>query len=81
MKLHFLGTVPGLWQLPDRTHQSMIFEVNGAMYVVDAGACCSRTIQFMRLDLLCIKTNWVAEKTVSFWRYRTLYSGDEHGGG
>lgn len=55
MKLHFLGTVSGLWQLPDRTHQSMIFEVNEAMYVFDAGACCSRTIQLMRLDLLRIK--------------------------
>ena len=55
MKLHFLCTVSGLWQLPDRTHQSMIFEINGAMYVFDAGACCSRTIQLMRLDLLRIK--------------------------
>lgn len=55
MKLHFFGTVSGLWQLPDRTHQSMAFEVNGALYVFDAGACCSRTIQLMRLDLLRIK--------------------------
>jgi len=55
MKLHFFGTVSGLWQLPDRNHQSMAFEVNGAMYVFDAGACCSRTIQLMRLDLLRIK--------------------------
>lgn len=39
MKLHFFGTVSGLRQLPDRTHQSMAFEVNGALYIFDAVIC------------------------------------------
>lgn len=60
MRLHFFGTVSGLWQLPDRRHQSMAFEINGAMYVFDAGACCSRTIQLMRLDLLRIKNIFIS---------------------
>lgn len=56
MKIHFFGTVSGLWQLPERCHQSMAFEVNNALYVFDAGACCSRTMQLMdNIDLLKIK--------------------------
>ena len=55
MKIHFLGTISGLWQTPERQHQSFAIEVNKALYIFDAGAGCSRTAQLMGLDLLAVK--------------------------
>ncbi len=55
MKIHFLGTLSGLWPIENRRHESMIIEINDTYYLFDAGERCSKTAYLMGLDLEKIK--------------------------
>ncbi len=55
MKIHFLGTLSGLWPIQNRRHESMIIEINDTYYLFDAGERCSKTAYLMGLDLEKIK--------------------------
>ena len=60
MKLHFLGTCAGTEPILNLMHVSTALEVEDRLYWFDAGEGCSRTGHLMGLDLLKIRSIFIA---------------------
>ena len=50
--LHFLGTCSGTEPMAGMHHTSVVLEINGMYYFLDAGECCSYSAHLAGIDLL-----------------------------
>lgn len=60
MKLYILGSCSGTEPFEGRHHTSVALDVEGRVYLFDAGECCSHTAHLLGIDLLSVSDIFIS---------------------